>query len=161
MPLLPAPFADKLVYNFHCYDPFVFTHQKAYWVDNMPSDFEMSYPDSMENYCEKSKMFGIESTKAIYDSGVTEMGPAFFESIFAPAIETAEKYDVALYCGEYGVIDQAPLPDSLRWLNDINLSFDRHGIGRALWNYKNKDFGIVDPHYAPIIDDLPFIKRVK
>lgn len=161
VPLLPAPFADKLVYNFHCYDPFVFTHQKAYWVDNMPSDFEMSYPDSMENYCEKSKMFGIESTKAIYDSGVTEMGPAFFESIFAPAIETAEKYDVALYCGEYGVIDQAPLPDSLRWLNDINLSFDRHGIGRALWNYKNKDFGIVDPHYAPIIDDLPFIKRVK
>lgn len=154
VPLLIEPFADKLVYNFHCYDPFVFTHQKAYWVDNMPKDFEMAYPDTVEAYCEKSKIFSIESTKAIYEAGITMMGPDFFEYIFAPAIKTAEERDVALYCGEYGVIDQAPVQDSLRWLQDINSVFVKHGIGRALWNYKNKDFGIVDPHYAEVKDEM-------
>ena len=48
----------------------------------------------------------------------------------------------------------APVEDSLRWIKDINSAFDKMGIGRALWNYKNKDYGIVDEHYAAIRDEL-------
>ena len=77
-----------------------------------------------------------------------------FEVLFAHAVKTAEERGVALYCGEYGVIDQAPVEDSLRWIKDINSAFDKMGIGRALWNYKNKDYGIVDEHYAAIRDEL-------
>lgn len=154
VPLLIEPFADKLVYNFHCYDPFVFTHQKAYWVEGMPKDFEMSYPGSLELYREKSALFSRESTAAIYVEDIKEVGPQMFEVLFAQAVKTAEERGVALYCGEYGVIDQAPVEDSLRWIKDINSAFDKMGIGRALWNYKNKDYGIVDEHYAAIRDEL-------
>ena len=59
-----------------------------------------------------------------------------------------------LNCGEYGVIDRAPLPDTLNWMKDIHASFEKFGIGRALWNYKNKDFGLVDEHYAPIMEEM-------
>mgnify|MGYP003403181699 FL=1 len=38
VPLLDAPYDDKIVYNFHCYEPFIFTHQTAYWVAGMPSE---------------------------------------------------------------------------------------------------------------------------
>ena len=65
VPLLIEPFADKLVYNFHCYDPFVFTHQKAYWVEGMPKDFEMSYPGSLELYREKSALFAILNIRPV------------------------------------------------------------------------------------------------
>lgn len=154
VPQLAMPYDDKIVYNFHCYEPLVFTHQKAYWVEGMTKDFSMSYPDSIEVYREKSRPFSAESMGAIYTEGLKEMGPGYFETLFAPAIKTAEERNVPLYCGEYGVIDQAPLDDTVRWFKDIHTVFVKYGIGRAVWNYKQKDFGLVDEHYAPIQKEL-------
>ena len=57
------------------------------------------------------------------------------------------------------MIDQAPVDSALRWLKDINAVFERHGIGRALWNYKRKDFGLVDPHYDGAREQLIDIIR--
>ena len=79
---------------------------------------------------------------------------AFFDKMFKVAVDTAIEKNVPLYCGEYGVIDRAPLPDTLNWMKDIHASFEKFGIGRALWNYKNKDFGLVDEHYAPIMEEM-------
>ena len=39
---------------------------------------------------------------------------AYFEELFEPAVKAAEKNNAPLYCGEYGVIDQAPPEASLR-----------------------------------------------
>ena len=39
------------------------------------------------------------------------------------------------------MIDLADREDKGRWLKDIGAVFDKYGIGRALWNYKEKDFG--------------------
>lgn len=154
VPLLPEPFTDKLVYTFHCYDPLVFTHQKAYWVKNMTKDFTMAYPDTIDAYQRESEKFSVDLVGAINENGITEIGESLFEVLFDPAISAASSWDVPLYCGEYGVIDQAPLPDSLRWLTDLHSVFEKHDIGRALWNYKSKDFGIIDSHYDEIRNDM-------
>ena len=154
VPLL-APLRDgRVVYNFHCYEPMVFTHQKAYWVAGMPSDLDVAYPDDLAHYQVLSEQLSFDLAGAIAGEKVDALGPQFFEALFAPAIRAAEKYDAPLYCGEYGVIDQAPAEDALRWHLDIAQVFNRHGIGRALWNYKNKDFGLVDAHYDGIRDRL-------
>lgn len=154
IPSLDKPYDDKIVYNFHCYDPLVFTHQKAYWVEGMTQDFDVSYPASLEEYKEKSRRFTSEAVGAIFREDLKEIGPQLFEDLFAEAIQVAEKRDVALYCGEYGVIDQAPVEDTLRWLSDIHSVFEKHGIGHALWTYKDKDFGLIDPHYDEIRDQM-------
>ena len=52
------------------------------------------------------------------------------------------------------LLGDAPARDALRWLRDISGVFNRHGIGRALWNYKRKDFGLIDPHYDGVRDQL-------
>lgn len=79
IPNLSLPYDDKIVYNFHCYEPLVFTHQGAYWVENMPSDFRLSYPNTTEHYqrLEKELSLPIESvlSKAITETVATE----FFE----------------------------------------------------------------------------------
>ena len=80
---------------------------------------------------------------AVFKEGISDIGPAFFADIFAPAVEAAKKAGVPLYCGEYGVIELASQEDKDRWLADISKAFDTFGVGRALWNYKEKDFGIV------------------
>jgi len=146
--LLDAPYDDKIVYNFHCYDPLIFTHQKAYWIAGMPADFEMSYPAPLELYRQESKPYPKEAMGAIYREMLTSIGPEFFEALFKEAIMYAEKQNVPLYCGEYGVIESAPKEDTKRWLADIHSVFDKYGIGRAIWNYKGKDFGIVDSDYG-------------
>ena len=154
VPLLDPPHDGRTVYNFHCYEPMIFTHQKAYWVEGMPSDLNVPYPDDLAHYKALSQQLSFDLAGAIAGERVDALGPQFFEAMFSPALKAAEANDAPLYCGEYGVIDQAPAEDALRWHQDIGQVFDRHGIGRALWNYKNKDFGLVDPHYDDIRERL-------
>ncbi len=154
VPLLEKQDDDKIIYNFHCYEPMIFTHQGAYWVENMPSDFRIGYPKSVEEYRKYSKEITKDLGGAIFSDHAKEMGEDFFINIFRPAIEKAQEDDVALYCGEYGVIDLADNEDKIRWLKDIHGAFKAYGIGRALWNYKEKDFGFVDEKFASIKEDF-------
>lgn len=154
VPLLAPPHDARVVYNFHCYEPMIFTHQKAYWVAGMPADLDVAYPDRMERYEALSEQLSFDLAGAIAGQKVRALGPQFFEALFAPALEAAERNGAPLYCGEYGVIDQAPTADTLRWMRDISAVFNRHGIGRALWNYKRKDFGLIDAHYDAIRDAM-------
>jgi len=154
VPLLNIPIDEKIVYNFHCYEPMIFTHQGAYWVDFMPSDFRIDYPKTIEEYRNESGNLQAELGGAIFVDGISEIGEKFFEDIFAPAIEKTVKDNALLYCGEYGVIDLADNQSKINWLRDIHNVFRKNGIGRALWNYKEKDFGFVDDSFAEIRDQF-------
>ena len=150
VPLLRLPTTERIIYNFHCYEPLIFTHQGAYWVDGMPEDFRIGYPRTLEEYRQAGGILSADLGGAVFTEGIREIGEAFFEDIFAPAIEKADKDGVPLYCGEYGVIDLADNADKLRWLQDIHDVMNKHGIGRALWTYKERDFGMQDEQFAEI-----------
>ena len=152
VPKLDLPVDEKVVYNFHCYEPMVFSHQSAYWMEGMPLDFHIGYPKTLEEYRRAADELPCDLGGAVFQPGIREIGPGFFEDIFAPAVEKAQKDGVCLYCGEYGVIDQADPEDRLRWMKDIHVAFEKYGIGHALWNYKQKDFGLVDESFASIKD---------
>ena len=152
VPLLEIPVDEKVVYNFHCYEPMIFSHQGAYWVEGMPLDYRIGYPKTLEEYRAAGKELTADLAGAVYQEGISEIGEGFFEDIFAPAIAKAERDNAYLYCGEYGVIDQANPEDRLRWMKDIHAVFKHHGIGHALWNYKQKDFGLVDESFSSIRD---------
>lgn len=126
---LDAPYDDKIVYNFHCYEPMVFTHQGATWTDMIDPTKRVVFEQSL---CCK----------------------AYFEEMFRSAIEAAEKNDTVLYCGEYGVINVATPEDTLKWYKTINAVLEKHGIGRSAWSYKKMDFGLTDERLAGVIDEL-------
>ena len=134
----------KVAYTFHCYEPLIFTHQGAYWVDRMPLDFRIDWPLSGDSYREAARILDPDLAASVDLSGEKVLDASFFERIFAPALDTAKERDIPLYCGEYGVIDRADPQALLRWLEDIHEAFEKHQIGRALWNYREKDFGIRD-----------------
>ena len=47
MAVLPE---KNLVYTFHCYDPFFFTHQGAEWIDEIPKNLNsLPFPSSPES----------------------------------------------------------------------------------------------------------------
>ncbi|MGM9585642.1 MAG: glycoside hydrolase family 5 protein [Faecousia sp.] len=153
---LADPVDENIVYNIHCYEPMVFTHQTAQWVQGMPSDFHIAYPGSVEKYNEAMKRIcgAREGVFHDTDAKVTELGTPFFEKLFQEAVAVCESKNVPLYCGEYGVIDQAPIADTLRWYRDIHDVFEKFGIGRAAWSYKQMDFGLSDDRLKAVLPQL-------
>ena len=144
----------RVAYTFHCYEPLIFTHQGAYWVDNMPSDFRIGYPKTVEEYREAAKIVNPDFTRTIFREDIRPIGAEFFDGLFEPAVKVAKERDIPLYCGEYGVIDRADREDAVRWLTDIHEVFEKYSIARALWNYKEKDFGIAGE------DAKPYLSRI-
>ena len=152
---LDAPLDERIVHTFHCYEPLIFTHQGAYWIENMPEDYKTDYPKTIGEYITETEGL-IDPTQAypLKHIAPETIGKEFFRKFFMDAIEAAEMNDVPLYCGEYGMIDRANPEDAIRWFEDIHEVFDEYQIARAVWTYKEKDFGITGEHYSPIFEKL-------
>lgn len=151
--LLEIPKDEHIIFTFHFYEPLLFTHQKAHWVAAMNPEETIYYPESMEYYQEKSKVLGFQG-EVVRLAESKEMGVPFIEEMIREAIDAAANAGVSLYCGEFGVIDQAPVEDTLRWFSDVNTVFEKYQIGCAVWSYKEMDFGMTEEHYAPIRQEL-------
>ena len=72
------------------------------------------------------------------------MSEQFVEEFIASAVSKAEREGTELYCGEFGVIDVVPPEDAINWFRTVHGVFEKHGIGRSLWSYKQMDFGLTD-----------------
>ena len=62
-----------------------------------------------------------------------------------------------LFCaltGEYGVIKQASPRDTVNWYRTIHEVFERHGISRSAWTYREMDFGLSDRRLDGVRDEL-------
>ncbi len=138
--LLDKPESANIVFNFHCYEPFKFTHQGAEWSEAITDpSARPAYPGSFDYY----KMNISETvTNIVNKHNITSMGVPFFEALFEDAVDTASKYNIPLYCGEYGVIENADKESQANWMHDINTAFYNLGIGHAVWNYKGLSFEI-------------------
>ena len=152
---LDPPCDENIIYNFHCYEPLIFTHQGAYWVKGMDTDFRMPLDLTYGEYSENTRMqigqfsTGVEG----FDPG-RKFGAEFFSELISEAVSVAEERNVALYCGEFGVIDRAAPEDALEWYRMICSVFDRYGIGRAAWSYRMMDFGLIDDHMKDVSEEL-------
>jgi hypothetical protein len=88
---------------------------------------------------------------AFRDSGTTE---EMFEELFESAVAKAAEHGADLYCGEYGVIDVVSSEEALEWYKVIHGVFEKYGISRAAWSYKEMDFGIKDARMDKVRDEL-------
>ena len=130
--LLRKPEFRNVIFTFHFYEPLIFTHQKAPWVPGMSPDREIKYPDTDGN------LPGIE----------------LMRQMIGEACAAAENAGVPVYCGEYGVIDRAPVKGTEAWFADVHKIFREFGVGHAVWTYKEMDFGLTESHYDEIRSEL-------
>ncbi|MFQ3670170.1 MAG: cellulase family glycosylhydrolase, partial [Verrucomicrobiia bacterium] len=140
--VLLEPYSDgNVVYTFHWYDPFIFTHQGATWGWEVMRDVaQVGWPiaPGEEGIWAERSGATPEAQGAI--RGFIESG----EMTEAAARKRLEKVDawardhggLPIYVGEFGVFRKvSPEADRLRWLAFSRTEFEKRGWGWALWDY--------------------------
>lgn len=147
----------RIVYTFHFYDPLIFTHQRAPWAP-LPRtmDATVDYPGEAPGLVEFAARHP-EFAGSVADLIGKPMDRAMLYSYVEEALVFQQRAaGRPLYCGEFGVIDRAPAASSRNWLRDFVSILNEHKIGRAIWSYKQMDFGLVDAHSKVV--DPEFVK---
>jgi len=133
----------NVIYSFHCYDPFTFTHQGATWT-HVRSLHDVPYPSSPEAV--KPLLPGLESSpdarKMVEWYGEERWNKEKLAARFHQGIEWGAKNHVPLYCGEFGVFPARSKPeDRARWFHDFGAVLAENRIGWAVWGW-DEGFGL-------------------
>ncbi|MDE1161335.1 MAG: glycoside hydrolase family 5 protein [Acidobacteriaceae bacterium] len=144
--LSSEPLKDSnVIYTFHDYEPFAFTHQGSTWaMSELPPLRAVPYPATLKDVSpnlnqEPSLQGRLYVTKYALDHWDAKR----IDALLAFAETWSKDHGVPVYCGEFGVFrPYAEAKDRQRWIRDTRTSLERHGIGWAMWDYQT-DFGLV------------------
>ena len=148
-------FDEHIVLNCHCYEPLVFTHQNAFWVPDLRG-YRIGFDHTCREFFEETqKYLAPQGGSLITQPNPDELlGGDYYKYFFEQAVAVAEKHNVALYCGEYGVIDHVSAEDTLKWYKAINEAFKEYGIGHAAWSYREMNFGLTNKKLDSVRNEL-------
>jgi endoglucanase len=157
-----TPLSDpNVIYNFHFYDPHVFTHQGATWgVNYWHFENKLAYPASMET---AEKVAAMEpdpmNRLAVLRYGLDHWDAHRIGVEIGQAAEWGKRWNVPLTCNEFGVYRKDSDPqDRARWLHDVRTTLESDGIGWNMWDFGGRDdgkgFGVVQgPKEGPNTPD--------
>ena len=139
---LPYYSDTNLIYTYHFYDPFMFTHQGASWVDYMDSLKGVPYPYSAERMQEcpsSAKGSWVDDDLKKY---VTSGTDSAVKKLLDIAVAFRDKRKVPVFCGEFGVLNLfADTTDRAYWYKMVSHYLDSVNISWTIWDYKGS-FGI-------------------
>jgi hypothetical protein len=170
----PSGFHDRnILYTFHFYEPFSFTHQGAQFIpwpdkylDGLPwpaGARAIDEPTALTNRQvdrqsglnavtrETARLGALRNLKRFYASGA---GPATIGKRFAEVKAWADRFGIsagAIFIGEFGVVRRgadtpgALCADRLGWLRDVRLAAESVGFAWSYFSY--------DGPFALVISD--------
>jgi endoglucanase len=155
--LFLEPLADpNVIYNFHFYDPHIFTHQGATWGVNFWHNEKagLAYPSNRES-AEKVAAQVPEDTNRLYilQYGMGHWDAARIDMEIGLVADWAKRRNVPIVCNEFGVFRRYADPqDRAAWIHDVRTSLEHHGMGWAMWDYSG-GFGVVTKTNGTAVPD--------
>ena len=142
---LPVYTDNKLIYTFHFYDPFVFTHQGASWpspsmvsLANVPFPYNASTMPAVP-----SDLVGTWVGSAL-NNYKNEGTVAKIKSLIDIAVAFRTARNIKLYCGEFGVyIPNSKNTDRCFWYSEVRKYLEEKNIAWTIWDYKG-GFGLFE-----------------
>jgi endoglucanase len=135
----------NVIYNFHFYEPFLFTHQGATWSAYYWHWLRgLRYPSSPESAERAAALVPDEVDRLqVIRYGREHWDASRIESEMKQAAEWARRRGVPLVCNEFGVYRAYADPqDRNAWLHDVRTALEHNGIGWTMWDYSGA-FGVV------------------
>jgi aryl-phospho-beta-D-glucosidase BglC (GH1 family) len=135
----------NVIYNFHFYEPHIFTHQGATWGSYFWQWVKgLRYPSSPESAAKVAA--GVPDAVdrlAVIRYGADHWDAARIDAEITQVAEWARQRGVPVVCNEFGVYrDYADPQDREAWIRDVRTALERHGVGWAMWDYSG-NFGVV------------------
>jgi len=139
---IPVYSDTNLIYTFHFYDPFMFTHQGASWTSGMDSLSGVPYPynvTTMPTCPPSSKGTWVETELKKYSITGTDSS---VKSLIDIAIAFRDQRKVPIYCGEYGVYNlNSNNDDRVYWYSVVRNYLELNKIPWTTWDYQGR-FGL-------------------
>jgi licheninase len=143
---------SNVIYVFHDYDPFIFTHQGATWA-NMASTHDLPYPYSADRW---SQFYSDLGFSPFMDAWILSAAKSYYATGNRSALRNhvllakswAVKNNVPVICNEFGAYDgSSRLEDRARYYTDIVSVFDELQIPWQEWFMIMDSTGTVIPEY--------------
>jgi endoglucanase len=153
--LFMEPLHDSnVIYNFHFYDPHIFTHQGATWSTNFQHYLSnLPYPATPENVrAAAAQIPDPVNRQTVIRYGLDQWNAARIDAEIAEVAAWAKRWNVPLTCNEFGVYRGTSHPaDRAAWLHDVRSALEKYGIGWTMWDYAggfavvNRKDGVTSP----------------
>ena len=152
----------NVIYNFHFYEPHIFTHQGATWGASFWHYLhDLPYPSNPDDV----KAAEALEPDAIFKLAVARYGSdrwdkSRIDTEIGQAAAWARHWNVPLTCNEFGVYRRYARPqDRAAWISDVRAALEKYGIGWAMWDYSG-GFAVVIKKGNQILPDELTVKAL-
>ncbi len=148
---------ENIIYTFHMYEPFGFTHQRGVLMAGpLFYNRKMEYPGDIEKYRDYARVAGGDINPL---PDYIRMDKKFIGDWLESALDFMQNNpDKILWCGEFGTIRHADIKSRENWMRDIIAFLKNNHIPYCVWNYLSTPndgnrFSLVDDDNRQILSE--------